>query len=254
MRAAAVCLALLAAPAAAARTPPPVPVYGFEVVRAWPHDPTAFTQGLIWSDGVLIESTGRDRSSVRRVRLEDGAVLERRLLEPGLFGEGLTEIDGRLFSLTWIGGRGFIWNADDLAPRGEFAFTGEGWGLTDDGTRLILSDGSSTLRFIDPATMAETGRVTVTLNGGPLSQINELEWIEGEVFANLWHTDYIVRIDPRTGVVVGTIDLTGLLPDRSGMDVDDVLNGIAWDPAGRRLFVTGKNWPTLFEIRLTGPR
>ncbi|WP_292108832.1 glutaminyl-peptide cyclotransferase [Brevundimonas sp.] len=248
-------LLLLATPAAA-QSPavPPVPVYGYEVVRVWPHDRTAFTQGLAWRDGELLESTGRYPSTIRRVRLEDGAVLQRRELEPSLFGEGLTEINGRVVTLTWRSGRGFVWDADDLEPAGEFAYAGEGWGLTDDGERLILSDGTSALRFLDPQTFAETGRVAVTLQGRPLLRINELEWVDGEVFANVWQSDLIVRIDPASGAVTGVIDLSGLLRDRRGMNpADDVLNGIAWDPEGRRLFVTGKNWPAVFEIRLTNP-
>jgi glutamine cyclotransferase len=231
-----------------------VPVYGYEVVRIWPHDPTAFTQGLAWVGDELLESTGRSPSSVRRVRLEDGLVLQRRTLEPPLFGEGLTEIDGRVFTLTWQDGRGFIWATKDLRPLGEFAYPGEGWGLADDGERLILSDGTPVLRFLDPDTFQEVGRVTVTLQGRPLARINELEWVDGEVFANLWQADVIARIDPESGTVTGLVDLTDLLPNRAGLDPsDDVLNGIAWDPVGRRLFVTGKNWPSLVEIRLKEP-
>lgn len=245
-------LAALVAPAAAfAQTP----VYGFEVVRTYPHDQRAFTQGLAFHDGELLESTGRYPSTVRRVRLEDGVVLQRRELDDEYFGEGLTVVGDRIVTLTWKNGKAFVWDADDLEPRGEHAYEGEGWGLTHDGGRLILSDGTAALRFLDPVTLAETGRVPVTLQGRPVSQINELEWVEGEVFANLWQTDFIVRINPATGEITGIIDLTGLMPDRSGLDpTDAVLNGIAWDPVGRRLFVTGKNWPTLFEIRLTGPR
>ncbi len=245
-------LAALVAPAAAfAQTP----VYGFEVVRTYPHDRRAFTQGLAFHDGELLESTGRYPSTVRRVRLEDGVVLQRRELDDEYFGEGLTVVGDRIVTLTWKNGKAFVWDADDLEPRGEHAYEGEGWGLTHDGGRLILSDGTAALRFLDPVTLAETGRVPVTLQGRPVSQINELEWVEGEVFANLWQTDFIVRINPATGEITGIIDLTGLMPDRSGLDpTDAVLNGIAWDPVGRRLFVTGKNWPTLFEIRLTGPR
>ncbi len=232
-----------------------VPVYGFEVVRSFPHDRRAFTQGLAFHNGELLESTGRYPSTVRRVRLEDGEVLQRRELDHTHFGEGLTEIDGRVVTVTWTSGKAFVWNTDDLSLISEHTYPGEGWGLTDDGARLILSDGTPTLRFLDPVTLAETGRVTVTLDGHPINRINELEWIQGEVFANLWQTDYILRIDPATGVVTGVIDLTELMPDRSGLDpTDAVLNGIAWDAEGRRLFVTGKNWPTLFEIRLTGPR
>lgn len=266
MRLAALLLALLAASPPAAAQPAPAaataavqeaarpPVYGYEVVRAWPHDRHAFTQGLAYRDGVLIESTGRIPSTVRTVRLEDGAVLNSRRLDDAYFGEGLAIVGDRVVTLTWRNRKGFIWNAADLSPVGEFAYAGEGWGLTYDGTRLILSDGGDALRFFDPVTMAETGRVAVTLAGRPVIRINELEWIEGEVFANVWQTDQILRIDPETGVVKGVIDLTGLLPDRIGMDpVDDVLNGIAWDAVGKRLFVTGKNWPTLFEIRLVNP-
>lgn len=264
MRSAAILLVLLAAPlpaaaqsmAPAAPSAPPeaparVPVYGFEVVHAYPHDPRAFTQGLVYRDGVLIESTGRIPSTVRTVRLEDGAVLNSRRLDDVYFGEGLTAVGDRVITLTWRNQKGFVWDAADLSPEGEFAYAGEGWGLTHDGSRLILSDGGPALRFLDPVTMAETGQVAVTMQGSPVARLNELEWVEGEVFANVWQTDYILRIDPRTGLVKGVIDLTGLLPDRTGMDpVDDVLNGIAWDAAGKRLFVTGKNWPTLFEIRL----
>ncbi|MGZ9100327.1 MAG: glutaminyl-peptide cyclotransferase [Brevundimonas sp.] len=257
VRAGVLVLALLLTPfAAAAQTSaPPVPVYGFEVVRTFPHDRRAFTQGLAFRDGALLESTGRYPSTVRRVRLEDGAVLQQRELDDAYFGEGLTEIDGRVVTLTWTSGKAFVWDADDLTLLAEHAYAGEGWGLTHDGARLILSDGTPTLRFLDPLTLAETGRVDVTLRGRPVSRINELEWIEGEVFANIWQTDVIIRIDPATGVVTGVIDLTELMPDRSGLDpTDAVLNGIAWDAGGRRLFVTGKNWPTLFEIRLTDPR
>lgn len=244
------------APAVQAAYPPPsTPVYGFEVVRTYPHDPRAFTQGLIWRDGALFESTGRSPSTIRKVRLEDGAVLQRRVLDPAIFGEGLTELNGRLLTLTWTDGKGFIWNPADLSPQGEFPYDGEGWGLTTDGERLIMSDGAPHLRFLDGRTLTQTGVVPVTLDGRRVGQLNELEWVEGEVFANVWQTDLILRIDPATGVVKGIIDLTELLPDRTGMDPrDDVLNGIAWDPVGRRLFVTGKNWPSLFEIKITGPR
>ena len=234
--------------------PTPVPVYGFEVVHTYPHDPAAFTQGLVFRDGVLLESTGRSPSTIRTVRLEDGVVLPRRQLDPAYFGEGLTVFGDRMLTLTWKDGKGFIWNPETLLPEGEFAYSGEGWGLTHDATRLILSDGTPSLRFLDPVTLTETGHVPVTLQGRPLGQINELEWIDGEVFANIWQTDFIVRIDPATGRITGVIDLSTLMPDRSELDpTDAVLNGIAWDPVGRRLFVTGKNWPKLFEIRLTGP-
>jgi len=256
---------LLAPLGAAAQTPAQTPaqtapaapaevvnIYGYEIVRTYPHDPAAFTQGLEFHDGLLLESTGRSPSTIRKVRLEDGVVLQRRELDPALFGEGLTAFGDRLLTLTWRDHKGFIWDAGDLSLKGEFAYAGEGWGLTHDADRLILSDGTPNLRFLDPATMAETGRVAVTLRGRPVARLNELEWIDGQVFANIWQTDVIVRIDPASGKVVGIIDLRGLWPVSERKDPnDDVLNGIAWDPEGRRLFVTGKNWPTLYEIRLT---
>lgn len=242
------------APAAAAAEPARPARYGYEVVASWPHDPTAFTQGLEYVDGVLLESTGREKSGVRRVRLEDGTVTHRQDLDDRYFGEGLTVLGDRVLSLTWTDGVGFIWALDDLEPLGRFTYAGEGWGLTHDATRIILSDGEPRLRFLDPVTLVETGSVPVTLMGRPLGRLNELEFIDGEVFANIWQTDFIVRINPDTGVVTGVIDLKGLLPDPVANPADDVLNGIAWDAEGRRLFVTGKHWPRLFEIRLTGPQ
>jgi glutamine cyclotransferase len=229
------------------------PVYGYEVVAVYPHDPAAFTQGLEYRDGVLFESTGRNPSSIRRVRLEDGVVLQKRELDAQFFGEGLTVMGDRILSLTWVGGHGFVWNAETLEPGGTFSYSGEGWGLTHDDSRVILSDGEPRLRFLDPLTLAQTGEVPVTYMGRPLRQLNELEFIEGEVWANVWQTHFIVRIDPATGVVNSVVDLTGLLPDPVADPNDDVLNGIAWDAENRRIFVTGKNWPKLFEIRLTGP-
>lgn len=239
---------------APATQPARPPRYGYEIVATYPHDPAAFTQGLEFHDGILLESTGRHPSSVRRVRLEDGVVLQKRDLDVQFFGEGLTAVGDRILSLTWRGGHGFVWDIDDLEPAGTFSYSGEGWGLTHDDTRVILSDGSASLRFLDPVTLQQTGSVPVTYMGRPLTMLNELEFIEGEVWANVWQTNYIVRIDPTTGVVAGVIDLTGLLPDPVANPTDDVLNGIAWDAANRRLFVTGKNWPKMFEIRLTGPR
>ena len=248
------------APAATAPQAPPTPAarpprQGYEVVAVHPHDPTAFTQGLVFRNGELIESTGRFPSTVRRVRLEDGAVLVRRELDTIYFGEGLTVFGDRALSLTWQNGKGFIWNPDTLEPIGEFAYSGEGWGLTHDGTRLILSDGTPRLRFLDPQTFAETGGVTVNWQGRPVGRLNELEFIDGEVWANVWQTDAVLRIDPGTGNILSVIDLSGLLAPGDIRDPnDEVLNGIAWDPETRRLFVTGKNWPKLFEIRVTEPR
>ena len=243
------------APLSPVPAPARPPVFGYEVVNSYPHDPAAFTQGLEFHDGLLIESTGRFPSTIRKVRLETGEVLDRREIDETYFGEGLTVVGDRLLSLTWRNRKGFVWNLDDLTPRGEFAYAGEGWGLTHDASRIILSDGTAALRFFDPETLVETGRVPVTWQGRPIGKLNELEWVEGEVFANVWQSEIIVRIDPATGNIVGVIDLTGLLPASERADpADDVLNGIAWDAESRRLFVTGKNWPRLFEIRLTGPR
>ena len=232
--------------------PPHPPVEVFEVVRAYPHDPGAFTQGLVIADGRLFESTGRFPSTVREVRLEDGEVLAMAELDMVYFGEGLTELNGRLYSLTWQNGEGFVWDPDALTtPVASFTYEGEGWGLTDDGESLILSDGTPVIRFLDPETFAVEREITVTFRGQPVSRLNELEWVDGHILANLWLQDLIARIDPETGVIVGVIDLTDLLPvDERADPSDDVLNGIAWDEEGRRLFVTGKNWPTLFEIRL----
>ena len=239
---------------APATQPARPPVYGYEIVATLPHDPAAFTQGLEFHDGILLESTGRHPSSVRRVRLEDGVVLHKRELDIQFFGEGLTAVGDRILTLTWQGGHGFVWDIDDLEPAGTFSYSGEGWGLTHDDTRVILSDGTASLRFLDPVTLQQTGSVPVTYMGRPLDKLNELEFIDGEVWANIWQTNFIVRIDPATGVVKGVVDLTGILPDPVANPADDVLNGIAWDAENRRLFVTGKNWPKLFEIRLTGPR
>ncbi|WP_428151427.1 glutaminyl-peptide cyclotransferase [Brevundimonas sp.] len=243
-----------AAPSAPAPQPVRPPRYGYEVVAVYPHDPEAFTQGLEIHDGQFLESTGRHPSSVRRVAIETGEVLQKRELDTQFFGEGLTAVGDRVLTLTWQGGHGFVWDADDLEPAGTFSYAGEGWGLTHDDTRVILSDGSASLRFLDPNTLVQTGSVPVTYMGRPLERLNELEFIEGEVWANVWQTNFIVRIEPATGVVVGVIDLTGILPDPVVNPNDDVLNGIAWDAANRRLFVTGKNWPKMFEIRLTAPR
>ncbi len=247
-------LLLIGAPARSGAQDAPArpPVQGYEIVATYPHDPGAFTQGLIVHDGDLIETTGRFPSTLRRVRLADGVVLQKRDLDLAYFGEGVTEIGGRLFSLTWQNGTGFVWDAKDLSPLGQFAYPGEGWGLTDDETRLILSDGTPVIRFLDPTTFAETGRITVTYGGRPVTRLNELEWIDGQIVANLWRQDLLVKIDPVSGQVVGVIDLTDILPASERADpTDDVLNGIAWDAENRRLFVTGKNWPKLFEIRLT---
>jgi len=247
---------------ATASTTGTVPVLGYEVVRAWPHATDAFTEGLFYrgegADAELVESTGRFPSDIRIIRLADGEVLKKRVLDTAYFGEGIVQVGDRLISLTWRNHLGFIWNATDLSPMGLFSYTGEGWALTKDDHRIIMSDGTPVLRFLDPQSLAVTGRLMVTADGRGVEQLNELEWVAdadapggGYIYANIWQTDRIARIDPTNGHVVAWIDLTGLFPESERKDVnDDVLNGIAWDAAGKRLFVTGKNWPQLFEIRI----
>lgn len=243
----------LAAGAAAPAWAGAPPQYGYDVVKVYPHDPGAFTQGLLWRDGFLYESTGlHGRSSVRKVTLETGVPEQERLIDSRHFGEGVVDWKDRLITLTWQDQMGFIFDLATFERIGEFSYPGEGWGLTRDETRIIMSDGASALRFLDPETLKETGRIQVTDDGKPVDNLNELEWVKGEVLANIWQTDRIARIDPKTGHVTGWIDLSGLLgpDDRAGRQVD-VLNGIAYDAASDRLFVTGKLWPKLFEIRLT---
>jgi len=227
------------------------PTFGFEVVQSWPHDPGAFTQGLVYRDGRLYEGTGMNgESSLREVELATGAVLRRYPLARQYFGEGLTLLGGRIYQLTWRSQLGFIYDAEAFQLVGQFSYTGEGWGLTDDGTSLILSDGTSTLRFLDPTTFAVRRTVKVTDKGSEVSQLNELEYVKGELYANVWMRDLIARIDPATGRVTGWIDLTGLLRPEDRTGKEDVLNGIAYDAANDRLLVTGKRWPKLFQIRL----
>lgn len=238
-------------PAPAPRRAFGLPVAEAVVVRRFPHDPRAFTQGLLWHRGRLYESLGQPgESEVRRVRLESGAVEARSAIPADQFGEGLARVGQQLISLTWQDGIAYRWDLRTLRQRGEARYPGEGWGLTEHDGRLILSDGTATLRIIDPTSFAETARVPVTAGGRPLSQLNELEMVEGELWANIWRTDYIARIDPATGQVRGFVDLRPLAAEITSADPDAVLNGIAYDPASRRLFVTGKRWPTLFEIRL----
>jgi glutamine cyclotransferase len=226
-------------------------VYDARVVRSYPHDPRAFTQGLIFRDGFLYESTGLNgQSSLRKVRLETGEVVQRIDLEPKQFAEGLTDFGGKLYQLTYQSRLGFVYDLSTFAAERTFSYEGEGWGLAHDETKLIMSDGSAALRFIDPATLRETGRLTVMNGSQPVKNLNELEFIKGEIYANVWQTDEIVIIQPRTGRVSGRIELRGLLPAADRTRVVDVLNGIAYDAAGDRLFVTGKLWPKLFEIRL----
>jgi glutaminyl-peptide cyclotransferase len=227
------------------------PVYGYEVVHTYPHDQFAFTQGLFYLDGFLYEGTGLNaRSSIRKVRLETGEVIQKRDVPEEYFGEGIVNWNGRLLELTWKNQLGFTYDLQSFSPQKQFQYPGEGWGLTQDGKRIIMSDGSEQLRFWDPNTLRETGRITVTDQGRPVRNLNELEWVKGEIYANIWQTDRIARIDPNTGKVTGWIDLRGILSPADRMGDVDVLNGIAYDAKSDRLFVTGKLWPKLFEIRL----
>jgi len=232
-----------------------VPVYGYSVVKTHPHDPGAFTEGLFYLNGALYESTGLEgKSDIRKVQLATGKVLQRRPIAAKYFGEGIIGWKGKLVELTWKNEVGFTYDLSTFKPKGQFRYEGEGWALTTDGKRIIMSDGTSQLRFLDPETLAETGRLDVTINGRPLGAINELEWVKGEVFANIWQTNYIVRIDPANGKVTGVIDLTPMVNAELAKGARiDVLNGIAYDAAHDRLFVTGKLWPDLYEIKLTGP-
>ena len=229
-----------------------VPTYGVEVIRVYPHDPSAYTEGLFYLDGYLYESTGLEQhSSIRKVRLETGEVLQKIEIPAKYFGEGIVNWNGRLISLTWKSHVGFLFDLATFKRQGEFHYEGEGWALTQDGRQILMSDGTPQIRFINPQTLKETNRITVTLDGKPVRNVNELEWVKGEIYANVWQTDWILRIDAHDGRVIGLINLAGLLPasDRVAGQTD-VLNGIAYDAKGDRLFVTGKNWPKLFEIRL----
>jgi glutamine cyclotransferase len=226
------------------------PTWGFDVLRSYPHDPEAFTQGLVYLDGFFYESTGLNgRSSLRKVEPETGKVVQRVDVPRRYFAEGLAHWNGRLLQLTWDTKVGFIYDRATFKQLGSFPYTGEGWGLAQDGRRLIMSDGTAVLRFLDPETFVETGRIQVRDASGPVMHLNELEVVRGELLANVWLTDRIARIAPATGMVTGWIDLQGLRP-RQDPTGNAVLNGIAYDSAGDRLFVTGKLWPRVYEIRL----
>ena len=238
-----------APPAAAAAQRPPLIVP--TVVARYPHDAAAFTEGLIWNGGQLVESVGLEgQSDVRRVDLATGKVTARATIPAAQFGEGLAAWKGQLVSLTWHDGIAHRWAATTLKRLGTLRYAGEGWGLASDATGLVRSDGSATLTFHDPATMAVRRTLAVTLAGRPLTQLNELEVVGGAILANVWHQPFIVRIDPASGRVTGVIDLRAIVAEVGATDPEAVANGIAWDADKRRLFVTGKRWPTVFEIRL----
>jgi glutamine cyclotransferase len=228
----------------------------YQIVHTYPHDAKAFTQGLIYVDGHLYESTGENgRSSVRMVELTTGRVLQKYDLPDEYFGEGLTDWGSDLLQLTWKAHKGFIYDRFSFSTRGTFAYEGEGWGLTHDATDVILSDGTAYLRFLDPKSFRVKRRVRVVDDAGkPVENLNELEFVKGEIYANIWHSNLIARVSPRTGKVLGWIDLSGIIPPAELSDPEAVLNGIAYDAAGDRLFVTGKLWPKLFEIKVVPRR
>jgi glutaminyl-peptide cyclotransferase len=224
------------------------PVLKYDVVKTYAHDPAAYTQGLIFRDGYLFESTGlHGQSSLRKVRLETGEVVQRREIDKRYFGEGLTDWGGKLLQLTWETNLGFVYDLPSFTPLNTFTYTGEGWGLTHDGKRLIMSDGTSALRFLDPETQREISRIRVRDGDRAIDRLNELEFIDGEIYANVYVTDRIAIIAPDTGQVTAWLDLAALKGTRQG---EDVLNGIAYDAGGKRLFVTGKLWSRLYEIKV----
>jgi glutaminyl-peptide cyclotransferase len=228
------------------------PAEGYRIMHVYPHDAKAFTQGLIYVEGHLYESTGEyGQSSLRMVDIYTGQVLQKHDLPAEYFGEGLTEWGSNLIQLTWKTHKGFVYDRFSFSVLRTFNYAGEGWGLTHDETQLIMSDGSSQLRFLDPQSFRETRRLRITdENGHAVEQLNELEYVHGEIYANVWHRDEIARISPRTAKVLGWIDLSGIIDKRELASLEAVLNGIAYDAAGDRLFVTGKLWPKLFEIKV----
>jgi glutaminyl-peptide cyclotransferase len=230
-----------------------IPVYGFIVKNTYPHDPQAFTQGLFFRDGQLFETTGiTGRSMLRKLDLKTGRVLQKADLPPQVFGEGSTAFGDNILGLTWRSNIGYVFDAKTFAIKARFPYEGEGWGLASDARHLYMSDGSASIRVLDPKTLKVVRRVQVTAEGKPIDSLNELEMVDGELYANVWGTDIIARIDPLSGKVTGWIDLGKLLPPekRGTSSVDAVLNGIAYDAKARKLYVTGKFWPSLFEIEL----
>jgi len=254
----------------AVQTADKIPVYTYEIVNTYKHDSDAFTQGLFYNNGFLYESTGqRGASTVRKVDLQSGKVLQKHELDDDVFAEGMTVLNGKIYQITWEEGTAFVYDLNDFKTLQKLKYSGEGWGLTNDGTNLIMSDGTHLIKFVDPQTFKIIRTMPVLQDGGkPLNLLNELEYVKGEIWANIWHSEeketsttqgrlsnigkpnYIARINPETGRVVGWIDLAGISPDDSGGDSEKTLNGIAYDAAGDRIFVTGKKWKRLFEIKL----
>jgi glutamine cyclotransferase len=253
----------------------PLPVYGYEVVKSYPHDPNAFTEGLFYKDGFLYESTGeKNRSSLRKVELESGKVVQKWDLPAEDFGEGISLLNGKIYMLTWQQGLGRVFDAKDFKLIKEFSYQGDGWGMTTDGTFLYLTQSTHVIKVMDPETFKTVKTIPIMREDGkPLMQINELEWIKGEIWANVWHSEdpdilgkqnYVARIDPAAGKLVGWINLAGISPDdqpkpenmmdRYDPKAEHTLNGIAYDAANDRIFVTGKEWKKIYEIRLTPPK
>jgi glutamine cyclotransferase len=243
------------------QTSGPLPVYTYEVVNTYPHDPKAFTEGLFYKDGFLYESTGETgKSSLRKVELETGKVVQKFDLPPESFGEGISMWNNMIYQLTWREGICRVFDAKDFTLIRELEYQGQGWGMTTDGTNLYMTDSTHVIRVLNPETFRSTRMIVVMREDGkPLMQINELEWIKGELWANVWHSEdpailgkpnYIARIDPNSGKLLGWIDLAGISPDDVSRDSENTLNGIAYDAAGDRIFVTGKNWKKLFEIKV----
>lgn len=229
-----------------------IPLFGYQIINVYPHSSLAFTQGLVYDDGVLYEGTGLyGRSTLRRVDLETGHVLQQTILQSTLFGEGVALWQDRIIQLTWQSGLGLVYGKENLTEIDSFSYQTEGWGITSDNKSLIMSDGTDVLHILDPESFMQTGQIKVTYNGTPLGGLNELEYIKGQIYANVWPTNWIVIISPESGEVKGEINLQGILQES---DIDgnsvDVLNGIAYDGGEDRLFVTGKLWPKLFEIKL----
>ena len=240
-------LALLAASMAMAATPE----YTYKIVHVYPHDRTSFTEGLEYRGGFLYESTGEEGHSVlRKIKLETGEVVQQIKLAPHLFGEGITILNHEIVQLTYKTMLGFVYDLATMKEKRTFIYNGEGWALTNDGTQIYMDDGTAQIRVWDGATLREKRRITVHDDNGPVEQVNELEWVAGEIYANVWQTNTMLRISPADGRVLGRINLAGLLSDEDRKGRVDVLNGIAYDAAGKRLFVTGKWWPKLFEIQI----
>ncbi len=229
----------------------PASQFTFTIINTYPHDASAFTQGLVYADSIFYEGTGLfGASSIRKVSPKTGDVLQVRNNASAFFGEGITIFNDKLYQLTWQSQTCFVYDKDTFEIVGQFSYSTQGWGLTHDGTSLIMSDGTANIYFRDPTTFAETKRIQVADETGPIRNLNELEYIKGAIYANIWLTDRIAKIDPQTGRVISWIDLTDLLPQNERKNTDAVLNGIAYDPQTDRLFVTGKWWPKIFEIQL----